>query len=97
MRVTLFTCILTVIINNAFLSCKNNTQDTPYNTKAELTEWIKLKVIKYIKDSVSAKSVEINEWTYIATANVDSIKDIYIRNGLFDNNDREDTTNLKSM
>ena len=46
-------------------------------------------MIKNIKDSVSAKSVDIIEWTYIATANVDSIKDIYLQKGLLDNNDSD--------
>ncbi len=90
MRATLLISVLAFTMNIVFPSCKNNTQDAPtYKTKKELTDWIKSKVIKTIKDSVSAKSVEITEWTYIATANVDSIKDIYIKNGLFDNNDRD--------
>lgn len=60
-----------------------------FKTQKELTEWIKSIVIKNIKDSVSAKSVDIIEWTYIATANVDSIKDIYLQKGLLDNNDSD--------
>ncbi len=90
MRVTLLISVLVFTMNTTFSSCQNNKQDTPaYKTKNELTDWIKSSVIKNIKDSVSAKSVEIEEWSYIATANVDSIKDIYIKNGLFDNNQKD--------
>ena len=71
MRATLLICVLAFIMNIVLPSCQNNVQDVPtYKTKEELTDWIKSKVIKTIKDSVSAKSVEIEEWTYIATANV---------------------------
>lgn len=83
MRVALSISILAFIMNIVFPSCQNNTQDVPiFKTQKELTEWIKSIVIKNIKDSVSAKSVDIIEWTYIATANVDSIKDIYLQKGL---------------
>lgn len=90
MRVALSISILAFIMNIVFPSCQNNTQDVPiFKTQKELTEWIKSIVIKNIKDSVSAKSVDIIEWTYIATANVDSIKDIYLQKGLLDNNDSD--------
>ena len=93
MRVALSISILAFIMNIVFPSCQNNTQDVPiFKTQKELTEWIKSIVIKNIKDSVSAKSVDIIEWTYIATANVDSIKDIYLQKGLLDNNDRDKYT-----
>lgn len=83
MRATLLICVLTFIMNIVFPSCQNNAQDVPiYKTKEELTEWIKSEVIKTIKDSVSAKSVEIEEWTYIATANVDTIRDFFVEKGL---------------
>ncbi len=90
MRATSLICVLAFIINIVFLSCQNNAQGVPtFKTKEELAYWIKTKVIKTIEDSVSAESVEIEEWTYIATANVDSIKDIYIKKGLFNNNDKD--------
>ena len=93
MRVALSISILAFIMNIVFPSCQNNTQDVPiFKTKMELTDWIKSTVIKNIKDSMSAKSVEIIEWTYIATANVDSIKDIYLQKGLLDNKDRDKYT-----
>lgn len=90
MRVTLLIIVLVFTMNIVFPSCQNNAQDVPtYKTKEDLTDWIKTKVIKTIEDSVLAESVEIEEWTYIATANVDSIKDVYIKKGLFDNNNKD--------
>lgn len=90
MRATLLICVLAFIMNIVFPSCQNNAQDVPiYKTKEELTEWIKSEVIKTIKDSVSAKSVEIEEWTYIATANVDTIRDFFVEKGLFNNADKD--------